>query len=109
MLSRMARDILAVPVSTVASELAFSITGRVFNPFRSSLLSEIVKAFVCALNWLRALSTPICVSNSLNNVIEYELFVIGTLLIVNLIQTSCIKFILHLYVMLVIYLFVIRP
>ena len=36
-LSHMARDILAVLVSTVASEYAFSTSGRVLNDFRSSL------------------------------------------------------------------------
>ena len=37
-LSKLARDVLAVPVSTIASELVFSIRGRILDPFRSSLL-----------------------------------------------------------------------
>uniref|UniRef100_A0A803NCA5 HAT C-terminal dimerisation domain-containing protein n=1 Tax=Chenopodium quinoa TaxID=63459 RepID=A0A803NCA5_CHEQI len=36
-LKSMARDILAVPLSTVASESAFSMGGRTLDPFRSSL------------------------------------------------------------------------
>lgn len=59
-LSKMARDILAIPVSTVASESAFSTGGRVLDAFRSSLSSRIVQALVCAQDWLRLDSRPIC-------------------------------------------------
>ncbi|CAI0385075.1 unnamed protein product, partial [Linum tenue] len=52
-LSEMVRDILAVPVSSVASESAFSCGGRVLSPFRSSLSLNIVKALICAEDWIR--------------------------------------------------------
>jgi len=39
--ARMARDVLAVPVSTVASELAFSAGGRTLDSFRTSLTPEV--------------------------------------------------------------------
>ena len=52
-LSQIARDVLAVPVSTVASESAFSTGGRILDPYRSSLRAKIVEAHVCAQNWLR--------------------------------------------------------
>jgi hypothetical protein len=49
----MARDILAIPVSTVSSESAFSTGGRVLDSFRSSLNSNPVEALICAQNWIR--------------------------------------------------------
>lgn len=52
-LSLMARDILAIPVSTVASESAFSTGGRILDQFRSSLTSKMVEGLVCAQDWLR--------------------------------------------------------
>ncbi|XP_028772962.1 zinc finger BED domain-containing protein RICESLEEPER 2-like [Neltuma alba] len=51
-LSRMARDILAVPVSTVASESAFSTGGRIVDSYRSSLSPTMTEALICAQNWL---------------------------------------------------------
>ena len=52
-LARMARDVLAVPVSTVVSETAFSTSGRILNEFRTSLTPFMVQALVCAQDWLR--------------------------------------------------------
>ncbi|KAK1263805.1 hypothetical protein QJS04_geneDACA011909 [Acorus gramineus] len=51
-LSKMARDILAVLVSSVASESAFSTGGRVFDDKRMSLLPGIVEVLVCGKDWL---------------------------------------------------------
>jgi len=53
-LSRMVRDILAVPASTVASESAFSTGSRVLSDFRSRMTPETVEALVCLQDWIRA-------------------------------------------------------
>ena len=67
-LARIARDVLAMPVSTVASESAFSTGGRVLDPFRSSLAPRTVEALICTQNWLRHPSTPIDIRDSMDNV-----------------------------------------
>jgi hypothetical protein len=51
-LSIMARDVFATPVSTVASESAFSTGGRVLDTFRSCLNPEMAEALICTQNWL---------------------------------------------------------
>ncbi|XP_074372575.1 zinc finger BED domain-containing protein RICESLEEPER 2-like [Apium graveolens] len=52
-LSMMARDVLAIPVLTVASESTFSTSGRILDSFRSSLSPKMVEALVCTQSWLR--------------------------------------------------------
>lgn len=47
-LTMMARDVLAMSVSTVASESAFSTGGRVLDSFHTSLTPRIVEALICA-------------------------------------------------------------
>ncbi|CAN1787347.1 Zinc finger BED domain-containing protein RICESLEEPER 2 [Linum perenne] len=52
-MSEIAKDILAIPLSSVASESTFSNGGRVLDDFRSSLLPKIVEALICPEDWLR--------------------------------------------------------
>ncbi|XP_026416546.1 zinc finger BED domain-containing protein RICESLEEPER 2-like [Papaver somniferum] len=52
-LSLMAKDILAIPVSSVASESAFSTGKRILTPWRSSLSARTVEALLCTQSWLQ--------------------------------------------------------
>jgi len=52
-ISRMARDILSVPLSTVASESIFSSAKRILDDYRCNLLPEIIEAIMCSHDWLK--------------------------------------------------------
>ncbi|XP_022890544.1 zinc finger BED domain-containing protein RICESLEEPER 1-like [Olea europaea var. sylvestris] len=49
--SKIARDLLTPPVSTVASEAAFSLGGRVLSDERSRLKEDILEALICLKDW----------------------------------------------------------
>ena len=53
-MSAIARDILAVPMSTVASESAFSAGRRVLDEKRSRMTGETVEMLLCFKDWLDA-------------------------------------------------------
>ena len=72
MLSRVARHVLAISVSNVASEFAFSMASRVLDPFRSSLSPLTVEALICGQNWLHPSSTPIYLHAAMDDVEEFE-------------------------------------
>ncbi|XP_074573505.1 zinc finger BED domain-containing protein RICESLEEPER 1-like [Curcuma longa] len=82
-LSQLARDVLAIPVSSVASESAFSTSGRVIDTFRSSLSPEMVEALICCQNWLRMPSIidvqELMMGISMEDVKQYEEIVDGKL------------------------------
>ena len=73
-LAHLARDVLAIPVSTVASESAFSTSGRILDDFRTSLTPFMVEALVCAQDWLRR-ATPIDIQENME---ELEMMEKGT-------------------------------
>ena len=52
-LSKMAADILSIPITTVASESAFSAGGRVVEPHRSCLGTKMVDILICGADWYR--------------------------------------------------------
>ncbi|XP_073024817.1 zinc finger BED domain-containing protein RICESLEEPER 2-like [Primulina eburnea] len=52
-LSTMARDILAIPITTVASEATFSAGSRVIDKYRSSLAPTTVEMLMCGGDWCR--------------------------------------------------------
>ncbi|KAF3788138.1 putative AC9 transposase [Nymphaea thermarum] len=54
--AKMARDVLAIIVSslsTVASESAFSISGEILNESRCSTTHKNVESLVCTQSWIR--------------------------------------------------------
>lgn len=54
-LSLITRDVLAVLVSIVTFESAFSTGGRILDPFWSSLSLKTVEALICSQNWIWSL------------------------------------------------------
>lgn len=81
-LSLLARDVLAMPVSTVAFELAFSTGGRVLDPFGSSFNPETVEMLVCTQNWLQS-NVPISLWKVTDDVEQIEQSFTGNKLISN--------------------------
>ena len=71
-LTQIARDVLAIPISTVASESAFSTGGGVLDAFRSCLTPRIVQAIICAQDWLRPKNRPVSVEEDLDNLDKVE-------------------------------------
>ncbi|CAN0920786.1 Putative AC9 transposase [Linum grandiflorum] len=53
-LQNIAKDILAVPVTSVASESAFSSGCRLLDPHRSRLHESTVEALMCTRSWLQS-------------------------------------------------------
>ncbi|KAL6179191.1 hypothetical protein ACLB2K_050707 [Fragaria x ananassa] len=53
-LAAVAKDVLAIQVSTVASESSFNTRKRVIDPHRSSLTPKSVEALICLQNWLKS-------------------------------------------------------
>ena len=51
-LSLMARDLMSILKTTVASELSFSIGKKILTPYRSRLLPENVETTLCTKSWL---------------------------------------------------------
>lgn len=52
-LSQIARDVLAMQVSSVASESAFSTSGRILDPSRSCLTHYTLEVLMCTEQWLK--------------------------------------------------------
>ncbi|KAL4284773.1 hypothetical protein GQ457_16G007020 [Hibiscus cannabinus] len=71
-LHNVAKDVLAIPISTVASESAFSTGGRVLDSFRTSLTPKMVEALVCTQDWLRTSRSPLIIEENLLALEELE-------------------------------------
>jgi hypothetical protein len=61
----MARDLLVVPASTVASESAFSTSERIVNDHRTRLARDTVEALICFQDWLQSAGDFIFCESSL--------------------------------------------
>uniref|UniRef100_A0A9I9E2M4 HAT C-terminal dimerisation domain-containing protein n=1 Tax=Cucumis melo TaxID=3656 RepID=A0A9I9E2M4_CUCME len=68
----MARDILAIPVSTVASESGFNTRGRVVDSSRCSLAPKTVEALICTQNWLNSDPIHLQFYHELEEVLKFE-------------------------------------
>jgi hypothetical protein len=73
-LRKIAQDIMAIPVTTVASESVFSTGGRVISPHRSRLAPKTVEGLMCMQAWSRAdmLGDQSCFINALTTCLEDE-------------------------------------
>ncbi|KAL0307303.1 UNVERIFIED_CONTAM: putative AC transposase [Sesamum radiatum] len=49
----MARDLLAIPITTVASEATCSAGSRVIDKYRALLTSYTVQVLMCGGDWMR--------------------------------------------------------
>jgi hypothetical protein len=76
-LSKVAQHVLAIPVSTVVSEAAFSTGGRILDPFRSSLSPSTVQALVCCQNWLSLAPIPINIRTFMDYIENSEMIESG--------------------------------
>nr|KAJ0185253.1 hypothetical protein LSAT_V11C900470400 [Lactuca sativa] len=74
-LAKLAMDILCVPVSTVASESAFSLGGRILNEYRSSMKPDVVEALVCSRDWLfgEKVDLNVAIDNLTQNVMNLNI------------------------------------
>jgi hypothetical protein len=73
-LRKIARDIMAIPVTTVASESVFNTGGRVISPHRSRLAPKTVEGLMCMQAWSRAdmIGDQSCFINALTTCLEDE-------------------------------------
>lgn len=72
-LSKMASDILCIPVSTVAPDSVFDIASKKMDSYRSSLKPSTLEALICAKDWLQyGSSYPASVFSNPNSIkMEY--------------------------------------
>ncbi|XP_031268671.1 zinc finger BED domain-containing protein RICESLEEPER 1-like [Pistacia vera] len=71
-LSLMARDVLTMHNSIVASELAFSTGGHVLDPFRSSLTTKMVEALICTQDWIQTTCAPLAIEETLDELTKIK-------------------------------------
>lgn len=75
-MSCIARDILAIPMSSIASESALFTEKRILDPYRSSLSPRTVEALICTQNWLHS-TTYLDLSSLVDDVDDIETDILG--------------------------------
>jgi hypothetical protein len=75
----LAKDVLAVPASTVPSEYAFSTGGRIIDLLRCSLSTDTVEALICSQSWLQTSQRKLSVREAAGEVWAYEEIREGTI------------------------------
>jgi len=78
--SMIARDVLAIPTSTVASESTFSTGGWILDCYRSSLSTKTAEALVCCQQWLRSSSKECKLQDLLEEIQKLEIVEKGNFL-----------------------------
>nr|GEV19721.1 zinc finger BED domain-containing protein RICESLEEPER 2-like [Tanacetum cinerariifolium] len=73
-LQTIARDILAIPISTVASKSCFSTSGRLITPHCSRLKPNTLEALMCSQSWLVNEMQETCSKEfeAYDQIIEYD-------------------------------------
>ena len=81
LLARMAKDLLAIPISIVPSESTFSLGGRVIDEYRSCLTPKTVEALVCNSSCIKgSCKAPILDSLLIEEYNEFEKLEEGTII-----------------------------
>lgn len=71
-LLKVAQDVLAIPISIMASESAFSTSGHILDQFWSSLSPATIQALICCQNWLHHGPIPTDNRTLMNDFETYE-------------------------------------
>ena len=69
---KLARDVLAIPISTITSKSAFTTGGRVLDVFKSCLTLKIVEALICNSDWLRKGNQLVSIEEALEDLENFK-------------------------------------
>jgi hypothetical protein len=83
-LAKLARDVLSIPIITVASESAFSHGSNILNKYRSCMLSENLQALVCSHNWLFGFSPSGKFYRNCLDIVSRDYILFATIIILTL-------------------------
>jgi hAT family C-terminal dimerisation region/Domain of unknown function (DUF4413) len=75
-LSKLARDVLCIPITTVASESTFSAGGQVLDDYRSSLKKDMIEILICGGDWIKAASKATIQTLEVNELVHFFYYLI---------------------------------